>query len=246
MFRIRACLAPCVIAGGILSIAPTMASAQTFENTGVVRISDSAPPPVPSANNVPAGSAPAGNCPNGSTEYYAAPQGYGIGYGGRHRHDGYRFSPPVKRPIYRSPVSYTKGFPDAWTGNAAYGQQPAYRAPTVYMPTDTTQLGYYYQTAPYWQPKPGAVPPPPVPSQWHTTVGQLQNLGRHPAGIVYGTAPTAVPNRPTPPPWDAQGVPPEPTPAQAPAATPVQTMNGVDQPSGLERTYSSPALLPIE
>jgi len=147
----------------------------------------------------------------------------------------------VKRPIYRTPVSYNKGFPDAWTGNAANGQQYAYQAPTVYMPTDTTQLGYYYQAVPYWQPRPGAIPPPPIPSQWHTTVGQLPYYGRHPAGVIYGTAPTAVPSGTSPSPLNGQGVPPEPTPA----STPVVPTQAVSSPVSLERSTSSPALLPI-
>src|SRR5690606_14167039 len=34
------------------------------------------------------------------------------------------------------------------------------------MPTDTTQLGYYYQRAPQWMPTPGMIPPPPWPSNY--------------------------------------------------------------------------------
>ncbi|WP_437228321.1 hypothetical protein SH661x_000845 [Planctomicrobium sp. SH661] len=240
MLRIRACLKSCLIAGGIFTATATTASAQTFENAGVVRVSDSTAA-VPSATQ----NCPNGNCPNGSSgDSNCPPGGYGYGYGSGHG-DGYRFSPPVKRPIYRSPVSYTKGFPDAWTGQAAYGQQYGYRAPTVYMPTDTTQLGYYYQVVPYWQPKPGAIPPPPVPSQWHTTVGMLPGYGHHPAGVIYGTAPTAVPHTPTPPPWGGQGLPPEPTPANTNVQS-VQPTRAESSAQGLERTSSSPALLPIE
>lgn len=228
MLRIRI-LTSCLLAGGVLTVAAQSASAQSFENAGVIRISDSVMPPAPVPADQPVSAST--NCP---------PGGYvDSGYGGRQA--GYRFSPPVKRPIFRSPVSYTKGFPDAWTGETTPGNMPGYRAPSVYMPTDTTQLGYYYQVVPYWQPKPGAVPPPPVPSQWHTTVGQLQQLGPHPAGIIYGTAPTAVPNSPTPPPWGGRGLPPEPTPA----STPVQPTEAQSPSSGLERSSSSPALLPI-
>ena len=54
--------------------------------------------------------------------------------------------------IYRLPVHYQRFWPTHW-----YGQPGAVYAPTfpmVYMPTDTTQLGFYYQRVPYWQPRP--------------------------------------------------------------------------------------------
>jgi len=233
MLRIRV-LTSCLLAGGIMIVAASSASAQTFENAGVIRISDS---PIKSDSPVPIaeGTSLSGavDCPPGGMPAY--------GYGHCRRAGGYRFSPPVKRPIYRSPVSYTKGFSDAWTGQSVASQRPAYRAPTVYMPTDTTQLGYYYQTVPYWQPKPGAIPPPPIPAQWHTTVGQLPTYGHYPAGFIYGTAPTAVPNSPTPPPWGPQGLPPEPTPA----STSIPPVEAPIQVNSLEPASSSPTLLPI-
>jgi len=239
MFRIRV-LTSCLLAGGFLCVGGTSARAQTLENEGIIRISDS---PASSLTPIPAGTSVPGdpNCP---------PAGISgnCGYGRHAGRGGYRFTPPVKRPIFRSPVSYTKGFPDAWTGATNPAQQPAYRAPTVYMPTDTTQLGYYYQVVPYWQPKPGAVPPPPIPSQWHTTVDQLVALRPHPAGLIYGTAPTAVPNTPTPPPWGPQGVPPEPTPASTPTSTPsaAPDITVPPQPGSLERSTDKPSLLPIQ
>lgn len=234
MPRIRACLIASLVAGG-MTLVPITIFAQEIESAGYVQITDS-------PNGPPVGSpCPDGNCRNDSYGgSYCPPGGYGHGRG--HHGTGYRMSLPVKRPIYRSPVSYTKGFPDAWTGYGPPAGTPAYRAPTVYMPTDTTQLGYYYQTVPYWQPKPGAVPPPPVPSQWHTTVDQMYYQGNHPAGIIYGTAPTAVPNSPTPPPRGPRGVPPEPTPA----TNPVVPTQATSQSAALERAESSPSLMPIE
>jgi len=232
MFRIRICFTSCLTAGGLFIAAASPVCAQSFEPAGVIRVSDSvSPAPIPAGSSL----ANSADCPPGG-------YGYEAGYGHRQQRDGYRFSPPVKRPIYRSPVSYTKGFSDAWTGNAPAAQGQTYQAPTVYMPTDTTQLGYYYQVVPYWQPKPGAVPPPPIPSQWHTTVGQLPTYGRHPAGVVYGTAPTAIPSSPTPPPWGPRGLPPAPEPAPAS----LQPTPAASQPAALERSPSSPSLLPIE
>lgn len=243
MSSIFAKLTPCVIAGGIALTASTSAMAQSFDTAGIIRVSDSAP-----MTPTPAGAPVSSDCPHGGIAsgdiiYSGYP-----GDGTINKHGGYRFMPPVKRPIYRSPVSYRKGFPDAWTGQGGYGQAPAYQAPTVYMPTDTTQLGYYYQAVPYWQPRPGAIPRPPVPSQWHTTVGQMQSYGHHPAGIIYGTAPTAVPHTPAPAPWDSQGLPPEPTPAESPAvqSNASNLDSNVATPVGLERTSGSPNLLPID
>src|SRR5690606_31408820 len=40
-------------------------------------------------------------------------------------------------------------------------------APQVHMPTDTTQLGFYYQRVPTWAPVPGMIPPPPNPADYH-------------------------------------------------------------------------------
>src|SRR5690606_22022975 len=65
------------------------------------------------------------------------------------------------------------------------------RLQPVYMPTDTTQLGYYYQHVPYWLPRPNAVPPAPRPADWHVSMCQLETHG-HPAGVIIGTAPTAI------------------------------------------------------
>lgn len=77
----------------------------------------------------------------------------------------YGWSPPAKVSIRRQNVTY---------GNyAANGQrgggngQSMRRAPFVGTPTDTTQLGYYYQHAPTWQPR-NILPVPPDPRQWHT------------------------------------------------------------------------------
>jgi hypothetical protein len=243
MSSIFAKLAPCVFAGGIALTASTSAMAQSFDTAGIIRVSDSVP-----ATSTPAGTPISGYCPNGgSISGQIVYTGY-PGDGTVNKHGGYRFMPPVKRPIYRTPVSYQKGYPDAWTGQGVYGQVPAYQAPTVYMPTDTTQLGYYYQAVPYWQPRPGMIPQPPIPSQWHTTVGQMQYYGHHPAGIIYGTAPTAVPHTPAPAPWDSKGLPPEPTPVNSTYVPPgpVSVEANIATPVGLERTSDSPNLLPIE
>jgi hypothetical protein len=49
----------------------------------------------------------------------------------------------------------------------------------VYQPTDTTQLGFYYQHVPFWMPDPSRLPPRPIPAQWNITApaGQGYNYG---------------------------------------------------------------------
>jgi len=65
-------------------------------------------------------------------------------------------------------VAYNKFFPDAWTCQPPAPAVPGMpRAPWVYMPTDTTQLGFYYQQVPDWRPVAGMVPAAPNPSEWH-------------------------------------------------------------------------------
>lgn len=100
-------------------------------------------------------------CPS----YYILPPDYG-------------FNTPVKVPVVRRGVTYYRYWPEQWhgTGTAPAGQYRSY--PQVYAPTDTTQLGYYYQQVPYWQPAPGRLPPPPVPSQWHVRDAQRGYQGR--------------------------------------------------------------------
>lgn len=76
------------------------------------------------------------------------------------------FAPPAQRPIYPTPALYTNMF--AGQNGAGAVADPGYRHPMVYTPTDTTQLGYYYQQTPYWQRRAGMIPPVPHPDAWHT------------------------------------------------------------------------------
>lgn len=77
------------------------------------------------------------------------------------------FSTPAHRPMLPQPAMYRNMFPGSWTGQASTAD-PGARHPMVYMPTDTTQLGYYYQQVPYWRTRPGMIPPVPQPGEWHT------------------------------------------------------------------------------
>ncbi|MEX0703237.1 MAG: hypothetical protein WD069_14180 [Planctomycetales bacterium] len=100
-------------------------------------------------------------------------------------HDGrttyppdYGFSRPVKQPIYRLPVNYTNYWPNYWYGLPRLaGAQPAAVYPQIAMPTDTTQLGSYYQRVPQWMPTPGMIPPDPWPPHY---VAREQPFGVEP------------------------------------------------------------------
>ncbi|MEX0716857.1 MAG: hypothetical protein WD066_09730 [Planctomycetaceae bacterium] len=88
-------------------------------------------------------------------------------------HDGrttyppdYGFTRPVKVPIHRIPVNYTNYYPTYWHGQPVPAGATAPVFPQIAMPTDTTQLGYYYQRVPQWMPTPGMIPPPPFPPHY--------------------------------------------------------------------------------
>ena len=75
------------------------------------------------------------------------------------------FNTPTKTPLWRQPVTYQKFWPNSWAGQPGEGGGPA--PPMVYMPTDTTQLGYTYLQVPKWQPNLNMLPPVPRPADWH-------------------------------------------------------------------------------
>ncbi|HEX6986153.1 MAG TPA: hypothetical protein VF170_12305, partial [Planctomycetaceae bacterium] len=123
---------------------------------------------IPAEVTVPLGdSYPAANCPS---------YGYGgVGYDGGVVYDahggmyvgayGYGTT-PARNPVERIPVQYLRYYPAVWYGLP--GSTLPVVAPQVHMPTDTTQLGFYYQRVPTWAPVPGMVPPPPNPSAYHS------------------------------------------------------------------------------
>ena len=75
------------------------------------------------------------------------------------------WAPPAHMPVNYDGVWYGAYHPQAWYGNPGGGFVANY--PTVYQPTDTTQLGYYYHKVPTWQSRPGMIPPVPQPGQYH-------------------------------------------------------------------------------
>lgn len=70
------------------------------------------------------------------------------------------WAPPATMPLTRASHGYT-----AYNNYGMGGYAPA--APMVYMPTDTTQLGYSYAHVPQWRPNPGMIPSVPQPSNFH-------------------------------------------------------------------------------
>ncbi len=158
----------------------------------------------------------------------------------------YGWSEPGKWPIVRQSPVYNKYTPDTWYGTGKPGQAMPQSYPVVATPTDTTQLGYYYQTVPQWQPNPGMLPPPPNPRQWMYRTHEFQPDGTYtrwvplrdawvpinqlgaqqiqaPAQQPQPIAPAPV-GQPDPVPQpknpeNANPVPPPPPPVPAPEAT---------------------------
>ncbi|TWT58793.1 hypothetical protein KOR42_21790 [Thalassoglobus neptunius] len=139
------------------------------------------------------------------------------------------FRPPTKQPYSAMPVSYQHNYPACWNGGVASG----YRAhrPAVYMPTDTTQLGYYYQRVPFWTPRPGMIPPPMQPAEWH----QYGNPRGYAHGNQYGYAGEYCPQNGQ----IIEGVEVKNTNEIAP------TPPAASESSELERSASNPNLLPV-
>jgi len=225
----------------LLAVAPLSLAHAQAPSAGIVRISDAKP----------AGVQPAGH----QGEYHSMSGGMNHGYsmnggcphcqgGGKHGGKGCRFcehycshsadhgySIPGKWPIQRRGVQYNSLFPTAWYGTPEWNAMQVQAAPQVYMPTDTTQLGFYYQHVPFWQPQPNPLPQRPVPAQWHSYApvvyaSQFQN-GYNKGWGMNGDCPvyyeTSAPMSTTPTqsaPTDLQPVPQpmaEPVPPPAPA-----------------------------
>lgn len=117
----------------------------------------------------PYGSCPSGQCPHCRACRFGQCNGY---WCKRSADAGY--SPPAKYPLLRRGVQYSEYYPAYWYGT---GPMPAATAPMVYQPTDTTQLGFYYQHVPFWMPDPNRVPARPIPAQWNVTAPPVAAYG---------------------------------------------------------------------
>lgn len=140
------------------------------------------------------------------------------------------YSPPAKYPLHRRGVQYNAYFPNQWYGLPGSGVGGSY--PMVYQPTDTTQLGFYYQHVRSWQPNPNMLPQRPVPAQWHIHAPAANGSNFHgggwggsggnpycqncPTNQTY-PVPQTMPVQPQAP-VEAAPVQPVPNPAPAPPA----------------------------
>jgi len=134
----------------------------------------------------------------------------------------YGWAQPGRLEIDRTGVTYHKYLPDAWTGAPAVAQR---RLPMVGMPTDTTQLGFYYQQVPHWQAYNGMVPPVPRPSDWH-----LHYVDGMPCPVSTAARQTIL--------GAPQPVPQQPMNQQPPVPTPPTSLE-------LERSAGTPELIPV-
>ncbi len=76
------------------------------------------------------------------------------------------WAPPAHLPVNRDNVWYRSYVPQVPYGSSGGGFIANY--PQVYQPNDTTQLGYTYQHVPTWQSRPGMIPGPPNPADYHS------------------------------------------------------------------------------
>lgn len=143
-------------------------------------------------------------------DYYALPPDYG-------------WSTVGNRPIQRVQSVYGRYYPERFAGQSGGGAPAgAKRYPIIAQPTDTTQLGYYYQTTPTWQPR-NILPPPPDPRTWH-----IRNCEMAPDGtymqwrrIRHAWVPQhMIPGVSQPTPDKAEPVPAEPQPVPVPPVNP--------------------------
>jgi hypothetical protein len=145
----------------------------------------------------------------------------------------YGWSPPAKHPIDRVSIDYYRAFPQQWNGTAQAG--PRIVRPSVYWPTDTTQLGYTYQHSPRWMPYPGMVPPVPHPAQWNIPLYGPYAGVSGPVPLARGNAVEA---------GDAAGSQRPSLAGQTPAWTPTDVTEAAIGPA-LNSSANAPNLTPV-
>ncbi len=93
-------------------------------------------------------------------------------------------------PPTHMPVNYDGAWYGSYLPQHAYGTPGGgfiANHPTVYQPTDTTQLGYYYHKVPTWQSRANMIPPVPHPRDFHARVCPQGGTGCHGCqGVSYG------------------------------------------------------------
>lgn len=91
------------------------------------------------------------------------------------------WAPPAHNPVNRDGVWYQNYTPQIPYGSPGGGFVANYQQ--IYQPNDTAQMGYTYQSVPTWQPRPGMIPGPPIPSNFHDRSCPGGNCGSY-AGMV--------------------------------------------------------------
>lgn len=224
------------LSGGLLSLCGAFAIADDTE--GLVRITDSCT----RADQIQDGTAGA-PCQTECGRGRGCRNGGGSGHirgiaslinpcgAGTHSPD-HGWAPPGRVPLpYPKPVAYQKWFPDPWTGQPVAYTEGGPRPPVIYMPTDTTQLGYYYQTVPRWHAYGGKIPSAPNPNDWHQDLCRLQGSYGYRGNCPPGGVPSG-----------SIGPDVQPTPAGVPQPTPT----GPVTTPGLEKSAQTPSLVPVK
>jgi len=107
------------------------------------------------------------------------------------------WNPPVNLPVNHNWAWYGLSAPQAPYGAPGGGFIAQY--PSVYQPTDTTQLGYYYHKVPTWQNQPGRLPAAPIPAHFHsrmcppTVYGFHHHVGQHSGTVMHSYAVPTLP-----------------------------------------------------
>lgn len=87
------------------------------------------------------------------------------------------WNPPAHMPVNYDGAWYGSYVPQNAYGTPGGGFIANY--PTVYQPTDTTQLGYYYNKVPTWQTRTDMIPPTPNPDDFHSRIPLQRGCGFH-------------------------------------------------------------------
>ncbi len=100
------------------------------------------------------------------------------------------WAPPAHYPVNHDGAWYGSYVPQHAYGTPRGGFVASY--PTVYQPTDTTQLGYYYNKVPTWQTRNDMMPPVPIPGNFHSRICPPGGHGCHAYhGASYAPAPSS-------------------------------------------------------
>lgn len=131
----------------------------------------------------------ADECPNGECD----------GHAGKVRISD-KHLPIAVTPICPTPIKYQRYWPTYWYGQPIpRGADLGYVPPMIYQPTDTTQMGMYYQRVPHWDAKYHMLPPPPDPLVWMAFSCSKGGAGCRGAVVPAGTPIQPQPENSQPP-----------------------------------------------